>query len=152
MDVTALGGLDKLESVTKETARLAPGTLLVYSRIVQRDHILTDGTVLKKGQMVTVARATRLCLRAHANDGLSFCADEERLERHHAQLFSSVDSNVLTWGSGWVCPGRYVPDMTAKIFLVRLIDEYDIAGRSLIHEFLFFHPEIKLLLRHRNDG
>lgn len=160
-----LRGLDNLESAMKETARLTPGTLIVYSRVVQCDHILENGTLLRKGQFVTISGPSRTrdeSVFAHAGryDGLRFCADPKALEQHRALPFSSVDTDVLTWGSGrWACPGRYLADMTAKIFLVKLIDEYDIAfvdgvqpGRSAIHEFLFFHPENRMLLRRRNDA
>lgn len=164
-DFAALRGLDNLESAMKETARLTPGTLIVYSRVVQRDHVLQNGTVLRKGQFVTISGPSRTqdeSVFAHAEryDGLRFCADPKALEKHRALPFSSVDTDVLTWGSGrWACPGRHLADMTAKTFLVKLIDEYDIAfvdgvqpGRSAIHEFLFFHPENKMLMRRRDDA
>ncbi|KAH9884985.1 cytochrome P450 [Xylariomycetidae sp. FL2044] len=163
-DISALSGLVKLESAMKETARLTPGTLLIYSRVVQRDHMLSNGTMLRKGQFVTISGPSRtrdeaVFARPHEYQGLRFCANEEALERHRALPFSSVDTDVLTWGSGrWACPGRYLADMTAKIFLIKLIDEYDVTfvddvqpGRNVVHEFLFFHPQQKMLMRRRED-
>jgi cytochrome P450 len=158
-------GLDKLESALKETARLAPGTLIVYSRVVQRDHVLPDGTQLRKGQFVTVSGPGRAMDPAIYGDdadqyrALRFC-EPDKLQEHRAKPFSSVDTDILTWGAGrWACPGRMVADMAAKILLVKLLDEFDFAfvgnepvKPSAIHEFLFFHPDNKMLLRRRDDA
>lgn len=162
-DMAALSNLDRLESAMKETARLAPGTVIVYSRVVQRDCVL-GGVELKKGQFVTMSGQSRATDPAIFEDpktykGLRFC-DEEKLEEHRARPFRSIDADILTWGVGrWACPGRQVADMAVKILLVKLLDENDFAfvgGKPLrpnaIHEFLFFHPNNKMLVRRRNDA
>lgn len=163
-DLAALAGLEKLESAMKESSRLTPGTLLVYSRVVKKDCILANGLVLRKGQFVTMSGAARTMDPSIFEDpgeyqGLRFCA-EDRIKEHRARPFSGVDTDILTWGAGrWACPGRLISNMSAKILLVKLLDEYDfafVAGKPLptasMHEFLFFHPENQMLVRRRDEA
>ncbi|KAK6954426.1 hypothetical protein Daesc_004393 [Daldinia eschscholtzii] len=160
-DMASLASLEKLESAMKESSRLTPGTLLVYSRVVKKDHVLSNGLSLKKGQFVTVSSSMRTEDPAIFEDpqqykGLRFC-DDGRTGENRAQPFSSIDTNTLTWGAGrWSCPGRLITDMSAKILLVKLLHEYEFAfvsGQPLpisaMHEFLFFHPENQMLARLR---
>ncbi|KAK4034640.1 Ent-kaurene oxidase [Parachaetomium inaequale] len=163
-DMAALASLEKLESAMKESARMTPGTLLVYSRVVKKDHVLSTGLKLKKGQFVTISGATRTMdpdyfENPREYNGLRFCA-EDKIEEHRARPFSSIDTDILTWGAGrWACPGRLISDMAAKILLVKLLDEYDFGfvgnkplARHSMHEFLFFHPENQMLTRRREDS
>ncbi|KAI2472645.1 cytochrome P450 [Annulohypoxylon bovei var. microspora] len=160
-DMAALASLEKLESAMKESSRLTPGTLLVYSRVVKKDHTLSNGLVLKEGQFVTMSGAARtmdpaLFKNPRQYEGLRFCA-EDKIEESRARPFSGIDTNILTWGAGrWSCPGRLITDMSAKILLVKLLHEYEFAfvgdqplTCSAMHEFLFFHPENKMLARRR---
>lgn len=162
-DMEALTSLEKLESAMKETARLAPGTLIVYSRIVQRDCVV-GGITLKRGQPIAMSGPGRAKDPAIFEDpakykGLRFCA-EDKIKEHLARPFRSVDADILTWGAGrWACPGRQVADMAAKVMLVKLLDEYDIAfvdskplRHDAVHEFLFIHPDKKMLIRRRTDA
>ncbi|KAL2020335.1 hypothetical protein VTK56DRAFT_8563 [Thermocarpiscus australiensis] len=163
-DMAALASLEKLESAMKESSRLTPGTLLVYSRVVKKAHVLSNGLRLRKGQFVTMSAAQRTMDPDVFEDpteykGLRFCA-EDRVEEHRARPFSSIDTDILTWGAGrWACPGRLITDMSAKILLVKLLDEYDFAfvgnkplATSVMHEFLFFHPENQMLVRRREEA
>lgn len=163
-NLATMQSLDKLESAMKETARLAPGTLLVYSRAVQQSFTV-GGVTLPEGQFITMSGPSRAKDSAIYQDpevykGLRFCADDKILEDHRARPFRSVDTDILAWGAGrWACPGRLVADMAAKIVLIKLLDEYDFAfvdGKCLkpnsIHEFLFFHPENQLMIRRRKNA
>jgi cytochrome P450 len=163
-DMAAIASLPKLESAMKESSRLSPGTFLVYSRVVKRDCTLSNGVRLRKGQFVTISAATRTMDPSIFADpkeyrGLRFCA-EDRIKEHRAKPFSSVDTDILTWGAGrWACPGRFITDVSAKILLIKLLDEYDFAfvdgkplPRASMHEFLFFHPENLMLVRRREES
>lgn len=162
--MAALAGLEKLESAMKESSRLTPGTFLVYSRVVKKDCVLANGLVLRRGQFITMSGATRtmdpsIFQDAQEYQGLRFCA-EDRVKEHRARPFSGVDTDLLTWGAGrWACPGRLISSMSAKILLIKLLDEYDFAfigGKPLssasMHEFLFFHPESQMLVRRREEA
>ena len=162
--MAAMASLEKLESAMKESSRLTPGTLLIYSRVVKKDHMLSNGIQLKKGQFITMSASARamdpnIFENPRKYNGLRFCADN-MIEKHRSKPFSSINTDTLTWGAGrWACPGRLITDMSAKILLVKLIDEYDFAfveekplTRSIMHEFLFFHPENTMLVRRRSDA
>ncbi|KAI1147774.1 cytochrome P450 [Nemania diffusa] len=161
--LAAVSELEKLDSAMKETARLAPGTLIVYSRVVQQECTLA-GAKLQKGQFITMSGPSRaldptIFENPQEYQGLRFCT-EEKIEQHRARPFRTVDSDILTWGSGrWACPGRLVADMSAKILLVQIINGWDFAfvdGKPLkpsaVHEFLFFHPDNQMLARRRTDS
>jgi len=162
-DQTAFNSLDKLDSAMKETSRLAPGSLLVYSRVVENDCTLSDGLELKKGQMITTSgHSTSMdpnvfpdpkqynALRAYNQD----------LERHRAQPFRSVEGEDHRWGAGrWACPGRFIASLVSKVILVKLLDEYDFRfigdqrpPTSVMYEFVFMDPATKIMMRRREHN
>ena len=86
-------------------------------------------------------------------------AYDQNLQEHRARPFSSVLADDYRWGAGrWACPGRYIATLMAKVILVKLLDEYEfklIGGErppnALLHEFVFFHPDTKILMRRRES-
>ncbi|KAF2187596.1 cytochrome P450 [Zopfia rhizophila CBS 207.26] len=164
-DQAAYNSLDKLESAMKETLRLAPGSLLLYSRVMESDYTLSNGLQLKKGELITTSGrsiSTDANLFPDPKQYKALRAYNTDLERHRAQPFRSVDSEDMRWGSGrWACPGRYIASLMGKVILVKLLDEYDfkfIGGKrpptSILHEFVFMDPSTKFLMRRRerNSG
>lgn len=84
-DLNALQSLDVLESAMKETARLAPGTLIVYSRAVQKDCTI-GGVYLPKGQFITISGPSRAMNPAVFEEpklykGLRFC-ESGKIDEH----------------------------------------------------------------------
>ena len=159
-DIEAFNGLEKLDSAMKETVRLAPGTYLVYSRVMQNDHTLSDGLKLKKGQFICISgysRANDPDLFPNPKKYDALRAYRQDLQDHRARPFSSVLADDYRWGAGrWACPGRYIATLMAKVILVKLLDGYEfefIGGErppnALLHEFVFFHPDTELLMRRR---
>jgi cytochrome P450 len=159
-DLAALGSLEKLESAMKETARLASSPLIVYNRVVQKDCVL-GGVRIRKGQFITISGRERTMDPTLYEDpgvykGLRFCAPD-KIDKHRARPFRTVDTDILTWGAGRAaCPGRAIADVAAKVFLVRLLDEYDfgfVDGKRLepstFHEFVYFNPDNEMLFRRR---
>lgn len=162
-DQAAFDRLDKLESAMKESSRLAPSAMLLYGRVVGEDYTLADGLRLRRGQTIAVGAHLKstdpqVFENPSTYNGRRFY--DADLESHRAQPFRSVDSLTLTWGSGrWACPGRFFANMTAKIILVKLIDEYDFKfedGRrppnAMMHEFILFHPFSKMAVRRREKS
>ena len=159
-DIDAYNGLEKLDSAMKETVRLAPGTYLVYSRVILNDHTLSDGLRLKKGQFVCISGYSR-AMDAHffpdPNKYDALRAYNQNLQDHRARPFSNVLADDYRWGAGrWACPGRYIATLMAKVILVKLLDEYEFKfvgekrpPNALLHEFVFFHPDTELLMRRR---
>ncbi|KAJ3580520.1 hypothetical protein NPX13_g28 [Xylaria arbuscula] len=174
--MAALSNLDKLESAMKGTAHLASSPLIVYSRVVKQDYVL-GGIRLKKGQFITMSGRERtmdpaLFESPDSYDGLGFCMPD-KLEEHHAKTFRTVDTDILswrrrrpatslhilTWGAGRAArPGRLIAGVAVKVFLIQMLDEYDFAlvdGKpfepGVFHEFVYFNPENKILMRRRGD-
>jgi cytochrome P450 len=167
-DAGAFNSLDKLDSAMKETSRLAPGSLLVYSRFIEEDVVLSTGLHLHAGQLITtsghsVAMDPAIFPNPRAYDALR--AFNEGLDQHRAQPFRSVDSKDHRWGAGrWACPGRSIASLISKVILVKLLDEYDfsfvpdkqgIAKRpatQIMHEFVFMGPEAIMFTRRREKN
>lgn len=159
----SFNSLDKLESVMKETSRLAPGALVVYGRSVEKDYTLSSGLVLQKGDAIGVSYL------AKSMDPLAFDQPttfkgmrfyDRGLAELRARPFRSVDGEFLTWGSGrWACPGRFIANMSAKIALVKMLDEYEfkfVNGKrephAILHDFTFVHPKTRLMVRRRENN
>lgn len=162
-DTEAYNGLEKLDSAMKETLRLAPGSYLVYNRVIL-DHVtLSGGLKLKRGQFVCVSGYSRAMdpqLFPDPQRYDAFRAYNQNLEDHRARPFSSVLADDYRWGPGrWACPGRYIATLMTKVILVKLLDEYEFKffggtrpRKTLLHEFIFFHPNTKLLIRRRKTN
>jgi cytochrome P450 len=162
-DTAAFNKLEKLDSAMKETSRLAPGSLLVYSRVVEQDCMLSNGMRLKKDQLITTSgHSTAFDPKIFPNpekyDALR--AFNQDPKRHRAQPFSSVEGEDHRWGAGrWACPGRFIASVVSKVILVKLLDEYDfkfVGGQrpktSVMHEFVFMNPATKLMVRKRQSS
>ncbi|KAF2184212.1 cytochrome P450 [Zopfia rhizophila CBS 207.26] len=162
-DQSAFNNLDKLDSAMKETSRLAPGSLLVYSRVMENDCTLSNGLELKKGQLITTSgHSASMDPNVFPNpeeyDALR--AYNQDFERHRAQPFRSVEGEDHRWGAGrWACPGRYIASIVSKIILVKLLDEYDfefVGGKrpktSVMHEFVFIDPATKIMMRRKKQN
>ncbi|KAI8949232.1 putative cytochrome P450 [Xylaria longipes] len=152
---TTFNSLPKLDSVLKETARLAPSAVLLYSRHMEDDYTLSNGLKLHKGQKVTVnslvtSMDPKLYKEPEKFIGLRHC---------EGQPFQAVDNNLLTWGSGrWACPGRFVANIMAKIILVKLLNDYEFQfadGKQPrmfnMHEFVVPSPFNRMKVRRRKD-
>lgn len=162
-DVEAYSALEKLDSAMKETVRLAPGTYLMYSRVVLNDYILSDGLRLRKGQFICISGYSRgmdphLFPNPKEYDALR--AYNQSLQDHRARPFSNALADDYRWGAGrWACPGRYLATLMAKVILVKLLTEYKFQfvdgtrpPNALVHEFVFFHPDTELLMRRRKSS
>lgn len=159
-DQDAFQNLHKLESAMKESARLSPGSSTTFSRVLLEDYTLSDGTELKKGQFVCVSSYCRSQDPAYVTDPQTYNAlraYEQDFSDHLARPFKNVYGDEYRWGAGrWACAGRFLATMVVKIILVKLLDEFDfefLTGKkpsiTIIHEFLFIHPETKLLMRRK---
>jgi cytochrome P450 len=151
-----LNNLPKLDSVMKETARLTPAAMVLYSRHVEADFTLSTGLAMRRGDNITTVPSVRsMSPEIYGGDPAVF----DGLRHLGGQPFRRVDHDVLTWGSGrWACPGRFVANTIGKLVLVRLIQGYDwqlVGGRQLsdleMHEFALFNPFTRIEFR-RRDG
>jgi cytochrome P450 len=160
-DYQAFNSLPKLDSAFKETSRLAPGSLTTYSRVMLRDHTLSNGITLKKGQFICISS---YCL---SKDPSVYPTPDEydalrqfnaNFEGHLAHPFKDLENQEFRWGAGrWACAGRYLAALVAKIILVKMLDEYDfqfIDGtrpkNTFLYEFVFVDPAVKVMMRRRD--
>jgi cytochrome P450 len=154
-DEAAFNDLPKLDSVLKETTRLSPSAVILYSRHMEADYMTSHGLLLRKGQKITVdAGVTSMDAQVY-HDPDTF----DGLRHLNAQPFRRVDNRLLTWGSGrWACPGRFVANIMAKILLVELLHDYEfqfVDGKRpasiCVHEFMLSDPFSKMRVRRRKD-
>lgn len=163
-DMAAFNSLDKLDSAMKETLRMAPGSLLAYSRVLQKEYTISTGLTFKKGEKITVAgHPQAMDPRFYSNpfEYNALRSYNENLRDHRDKPFRSIEGEDLRWGAGrWACPGRYTASIMSKAILVKLLDEYEFrfVGEKpqgmVLHEFGFFHPDTPLMVRrrHLNSG
>ncbi|KAI1809980.1 putative cytochrome P450 [Poronia punctata] len=154
-DKAAFNDLPKLDSVLKESARVAPSSIVIYSRHMEADHRLSNGLLLRKGQKITVnAQITSMDPKDYPDP-----EEFDGLRHMGAQPFRRVDDHLLTWGSGrWACPGRFVANIMAKILLVELLHDYEFQfidgkrpGSLALHEFMLIDPFSKIKVRRRKE-
>ncbi|KAI3570532.1 cytochrome P450 [Fusarium oxysporum f. sp. albedinis] len=159
------GKLHKLDSILRESQRLAPPTMIGLRRIMERQHTLADGTVLPKNSYICVP--TYIIQNDPDNtpnpqeyDGLR--SYRKRLAEHGQvqttrHQFVTTESTVLGFGHGrTACPGRYLASAALKIIVSKLLMAYDIKlpggqvtrpPNGIAHEFLSAPVDAKILLR-----
>lgn len=161
------GKLYKLDSILRESQRLAPPTMIGLRRIMEKQHTLADGTVLPKNAYIcvptyTIGNDPANTVNPHLYDGLRSyrkrVAEDDGLQSTNHQ-FVTTESTVLGFGHGrTACPGRWLAGAALKIIISKLLMAYDIklpAGQvtrppnGVAHEFLVAPVDAKILLRKR---
>lgn len=164
------GKLHKLDSILRESQRLAPPTMIGLRRIMERQHTLADGTVLPKDAYICVPTYTiqndpANTANPHEYDGLR--SYRKRLAetggvQSTKHQFVTTEPTVLGFGHGrTACPGRYLAGAALKIIVSKLLMAYDIKlpnnqvtrpPNGVAHEFLMPPVEAKILLRKRSSS
>jgi cytochrome P450 len=167
-DIAAFNSLEKLDSAMKETSRLAPGSLIVYTRHVEEPTSLSNGLHLQPGQLISTSGHSLAMDPTKFTDPQKYDAlraYKENLQTHRSQPFQSVDGRNHRWGAGrWACPGRVIASLTSKVALVKLLGEYDFAfdagldgvakvpQAKMLHEFVYIDPDAKMVVRKREKN
>ncbi|CAA7264106.1 unnamed protein product [Cyclocybe aegerita] len=141
----ALDEMHRVDSFIKESQRLDPLAVLLVNRVVLKDHVFSDGTLLPKGTFLSVATPkTHLNAQTYEDplrfDGLRYAKMRERAlgqtlcsnpdvgggsKRKFDMVTTSVDS--LAFGLGrHACPGRFFATCELKIMLAHVVVKYDI--------------------------
>lgn len=105
-----------------------------FSRVVLEDIVLSDGSVLPKGEFVSMptgplTRDPDYYENPNTFDGYRFYrkASEAKEDTSRYEL-SGIDEGSLHWGQGrFTCPGRWYASAVMKLVLGLIILEYDIA-------------------------
>jgi cytochrome P450 len=160
---TSYAKIRKLDSFMKESQRFNPPSMLSYHRVMQENHILSDGTALPRGSHIcmpvnAIQNDPEVTPNPDVFDGLRYYKYRLRHGEGHLHQFATTEKNSLNFGHGkYACPGRFFASLEIKVILVRLIMNYDFKltphqGRPAnlkAHEFLFPNPDGELLVRKR---
>ncbi|KAI1200200.1 cytochrome P450 monooxygenase [Nemania serpens] len=157
---TALYNMKLMDSALKETQRIRP-FFLAMRRSVEKDMVLSDGTVLKKGSRLHIDTHRMVDPNVYENP------EEWNIDRflelrsqpgkeHSAQL---VTTNVDHFGFGHgehACPGRFFATNELKVALCHLLIKYDwelAPGTDTDFVYIGFNqranPATKVLCRRR---
>ncbi|EEY15786.1 ent-kaurene oxidase [Verticillium alfalfae VaMs.102] len=129
-DPTCISQMRLLDSFMKETQRLAPASLSLMNRLVEKKITLHDGTVLPNGALISVIPSRlyddEIYPQATKFDGYRFLELRARPgEETHHQL---VRTNIHQAGFGYgnhSCPGRFFASLEIKIILIHLLLRFD---------------------------
>ncbi len=160
---TSYAKLRKLDSFIKESQRFNPPSMLSYHRVIQENHVLSDGTALPSGSHIcmpvnAIQNDPDVTPDPTSFDGFRYYKYRQRPGEGHLHQFATTEKNLLNFGHGkYACPGRFFASLEIKVILVRLIMNYDFKltahqGRPAnlkAHEFLFPNPDGELLIRGR---
>ncbi|KAI1435962.1 cytochrome P450 [Xylaria sp. CBS 124048] len=130
MTKMALAKLKLMDSVFKETQRLAPLRMTTMHRLAVADVTLSDGTVIRKGTRCAVRSSKRMDPTIYGNptefDGSRFLRMREvpGKETQASLVTTSVESLGFGYGAH-VCPGRFFAAHELKIALIHLLLKYD---------------------------
>ncbi|KAJ3514733.1 hypothetical protein NLJ89_g2200 [Agrocybe chaxingu] len=131
----ALDEMHHLDSFIKESQRLCPLAILLMSRILVKDHVFSDGTMVPKGTTIAVATDTTHLSDEryedpHTFDGFRYvklkgCHNGPAgTERKYDMVSATIDS--LGFGLGrHACPGRFFAVSELKMMLAHAVVTYD---------------------------
>ncbi|GME50720.1 hypothetical protein N0V85_007699 [Neofusicoccum parvum] len=119
-----------LDSVLKESQRLKPIATVSMRRLALEDVKLSDGTLVRKGQMLAVSSHLMWDPREYDKpyewDGYRFYRMRHTPGKENVAQFVSTNPNHLGFGHGiHACPGRFFTANEAKIALIHILLKYD---------------------------
>ncbi|TFK66593.1 cytochrome P450 [Pluteus cervinus] len=128
----AMTKLRKLDSFIKESQRLSGSNALIMTRLVMKDITLSDGSVVPKGNFISIAsRALHLDERIYPDpnefQGFRFSdmRDGEGEGTKHQAV--TLGSDWTTFGGGrHACPGRFFAVNEVKAMLAYVLLNYDV--------------------------
>ncbi|KAF8844224.1 cytochrome P450, partial [Paxillus ammoniavirescens] len=159
----ALVKMRKIDSFLKESQRMEGVGVVGITRKAMKDFTFSDGTVLPKGTIVTIAsEATHLDNEIYENakifDPLRFAnmRDEDGEGTKHS--FASTTTEYLLFGHGrQACPGRFFAANELKSMLAWIVLSYDVKledgatrpSSLYIASAIAAHPTAKVMFRRR---
>ncbi|KAK1637087.1 cytochrome P450 [Colletotrichum phormii] len=128
---TTLYKMRLMDSFLKETQRMNPVQLTSMNRYVKQTTILSDGTRLPRGSLVSVSleglRDASQFAEPDVFDGFRFARKRQESGQENQWQFTSTRNEFPSFGHGqWSCPGRFLVANELKIFLAELLLRYDV--------------------------
>ncbi|KAJ5657107.1 hypothetical protein N7507_009057 [Penicillium longicatenatum] len=155
---TSLLKLKLMDSVVKETHRLAPHSNLSMQRIVTEDMQLQDGLDIPKGTYVAVT-TNHMWKSEPKFDGYRYLNMRSQAGKEHKAHLVAYSLDHMGFGIGrHACPGRFFAANEVKIALCHILLKYDwklIKGnaedlqRSAIE--IHLNPRVSVAVRRRRE-
>ncbi|KAI9376758.1 cytochrome P450 [Aspergillus egyptiacus] len=128
LGLAALGKMELLDSVMKESQRQVPA-LVGLERKVIRDTFLPDGTRIPQGAHIMVDSSDMWSAEVHDHpesyDGYRFLKRRQAGDKASQFVQSSREHN--TFGGGrHICPGRFFASNELKLCLAHILLKYDV--------------------------
>ncbi|KJZ71278.1 hypothetical protein HIM_09351 [Hirsutella minnesotensis 3608] len=161
---TALYNLKLMDSVIKETQRMAPIGMALFRRLLTKDIELSDGTKLYRGEKIVADTMQMWDSETYENpetyNGYRFLEMRNDATQAAQAHLVSTSSNHFAFGHGQhACPGRFFAANEIKIALCHLLLKYDWKlpegtkpPESMIYGLnLVLDPTAKLVIRRRQE-
>lgn len=161
----ALTNMKKMDSVLRESARMAGANLMNIIYKVMSDHTFSDGTKVAKGSWVMaptsgIHRSEKLYTAPNIFNGYRF-SDMRKVEGN-ATRFQNVSTSLqfVAWGHGQnACPGRFFATNELKAILCYLLCNYEFKfehgtsrpGNKFWNLNCFPDTSVSLLFKNRDD-
>ncbi|PHH88553.1 hypothetical protein CDD83_7371 [Cordyceps sp. RAO-2017] len=163
LSYSSLKNLKLLDSTLKEVQRMKPVELFSLNRKATRDVTLSNGFVIRKGELICVDPRRMLDPAVYEDpeqfDIRRFARLREQPEHAHRALLVSTSSDHMGFGHGsQACPGRFFAASHLKVALCHLLLKYDwrLAPGADPAPLLFgsariVNPSLKLIYRRRKE-
>ncbi|KAI0407187.1 cytochrome P450 [Xylaria palmicola] len=137
LDKLALGKLDKLDSLMKESQRFNPLLLITFERIMQRSWTLSDGFRIPANTQIgvptqAISMDPELYPDPEKFDPFRFSKLKHELQgtKNTAAVgklaYASSNHESMAFGYGrHACPGRWFASNEIKMIMVYLLENYD---------------------------
>ncbi|KAL8343546.1 hypothetical protein RB601_004247 [Gaeumannomyces tritici] len=127
---SSLYNLKLLDSAIKEAQRLKPSQQVTMMRKATADTELSDGVVIRKGQLVGVDNYPLVDPSRYENpDKFDIYRFRKMRDQpggeHKAQLVSSIPEHMAFGNGKYSCPGRFFAANEVKLALCHLLLRYD---------------------------
>lgn len=127
---TSLYKLRLMDSVTKESQRMNPTSVLTMKRMTVREHKFSDGTIVPPatpvGIPVSSFRDPAVFPDPDTYDGYRFLKLREQPGNENKWQFVTTSTDMFGFGHGaHACPGRFFASNELKIALVHFLMKYE---------------------------
>ncbi|KAB8227102.1 cytochrome P450 [Aspergillus alliaceus] len=132
LKTTSFGKMKLLDSCIKESQRLKPLSMASMGRIATEQVVLSDGTVIPKGQSIIVDSSKMWDSKVHPTspgkwDGYRFLRmREDPKKRDIAQLITTSPEQIAFGYGVHACPGRFFAGNEIKIALAAILLKYEL--------------------------
>ncbi|KAJ5388864.1 cytochrome P450 [Penicillium cosmopolitanum] len=161
---TSFHKLKLMDSVMKETQRLAPNMIITMRRVATEDVTLKDGTHIPRGTPVAISSShmwedSEVYENPDQYNGYRFVQWRDTPGKESKAYLVTTSQDHVGFGHGsHACPGRFFAVNESKVVLSHLLLKYDWRlqdpdqpGFQIIGLFSHVNPMLKLQVRSRKE-